>query len=155
MAKPSLNIETRTKPPLEKFKKRLEDAHKKVGALSVPMKKVSVYLDRWVQDNFKTEGGKVGGWQDFARGGRLEDGQIDTTAQLLQDTGRGRASFTPFATKKDAGIGSDLPYMRDHDKGENGQVQRRILPELDEVEGDVEDILEDHVIKAFKDEGFE
>lgn len=150
-----MKIGTRIKPSLKEFQKRLDKARKNLGNAKPMMKKISVFLDRWVQENFKTEGGKVGGWKELAAGGRWVRGKgLDTSAKILQDTGRGRASFTPFATRKDAGIGSDLPYMRDHDKGENGMEQRRILPEEDEVRDDVEDIVDSHVKLSFMDEGF-
>jgi len=151
-----MKIETRVRPPLKEFNDRLAKARKNLAASKPAMKKVSVFLDRWVQDNFKSEGGKVGGWKELAAGGRWVRGRgLDTSAKVLQDTGRGRASFTPFASKNDAGIGSDLPYMRDHDRGEQGQEQRRILPEGDEVHDEVEEILDDHVKLSFKTERFE
>ena len=61
----------------------------------------------WVQKNFKGEGKAVGGWAPFKAGGRWRKGfGLDTSAKLLQDTGALRASFLPFASKTDAGIGS-------------------------------------------------
>lgn len=151
-----MRIETRFNPSLKDLQKRLDAARKEVGNLSTPMKKVSIFLDRWVQENFQTEGGKVGGWAPLEAGGRWIEGTgLDTSAMILQDIGRGRASFTPFATAKDAGIGSDLPYMRSHNEGEDGQKERRILPEMDDVEDDVKEMLTDHVITSFKKKGFD
>lgn len=118
-----------------------------LSSLDVPMAKVSVYLDRWVQTNFKTEGGLTGpgGWKDFKFGGRiLPDGLIDTTAKLLQLTGRLRASFSPFYTKRSAGIGSDLDYSEDHHKG-IGTAKRPLLPDSTQVSKDITRILNNHV----------
>lgn len=123
---------------------------KAVGELATPMKRASIYLDRWVQQNFKTEGGNVGGWQPFAFGGRLiPGGGLDTSAKLLQDTGRLRASFTPYHSKKDAGIFSELDYSEKHHEG-IGIPQRRLLPLDAEVKDDVRAIIEGHIAKALK-----
>ncbi|MCK5609653.1 hypothetical protein KAR91_47710 [Candidatus Pacearchaeota archaeon] len=115
--------------------------------------KAAIFLDRWVQSNFKTIGDKVGGWQKLKLGGRFrgkgKNRKFDTSAKVLQDTGRLRASFLPFANKKNAGIGSELPYSESHDKGK-GVVKRRILPIEPEVKKDVKKIFENHVKKALK-----
>jgi len=105
-------------------------------------------LDSWVQRNFKTQGGKVGGWKPFKYGGRLNydgkgshvriptpwgvtDAWADTSAKLLQDKGLLRLSFTPFSSKKEAGIGSDLDYSETHNE------KRRMLPISSEVRKDI------------------
>jgi len=146
LIKPALAaIERRNKKRLDNLKK-LETAHKRVA----------VYLDRWVQDNFKTEGKKVGGWAPFAHGGRrLKDGSIDGSAMLLQDTGRLRASYHPFANRKDAGIGSDLPYSKDHEEGisERHLPQRRMLPRANDVRSDVKEIFDNFVKESIEVEG--
>lgn len=112
--------------------------------LDEPMAKVAILLDRWVQKNFKGEGDKAGGWDKFAkqkygpnkgeRGrwvGKGKDRKFDTSAKLLQDTGRLRASFKPFHSKNNAGIGSKLEYSINHEKG-IGVPVRRMLPESDD-----------------------
>lgn len=81
-------------------------------------KKVSVWLLRWVNENFRSEGGKVGGWKPFALGGRLmPDGSIDRSAKLLQDTGRLRGSFNRINTQREAGVGAWAPYAVYHQLG--------------------------------------
>lgn len=115
------------------LKARADKKHKKIKDLSIPLRQGSIFLDRWAQRNFKTEGGNVGGWEPFARGGRiLRDGSIDSSAKLLQDTGRLRASVLPFANARDAGVASDLPYSKIHHQG-IGVPERRILPKRSEV----------------------
>lgn len=123
---------------------------KELQNLKTPMVKASIYLDRWVQSNFKSEGGKVGGWKPFARGGRITDNGIDRSAQLLQLTGRLRASFLPFATNKNAGIGSDLDYSEKHHEGEGRIPERRLLPKRDEVMTDLRRIIRNHVVDAIR-----
>lgn len=94
-------------------------------------RKVSVWLMRWVNDNFKSQGGKVGKWKPFKLGGRrLPGGGIDASAKLLQDTGRLRASFSPFYSRTEAGVGSALKYSITHELGfpHRNLPARRMLP---------------------------
>lgn len=115
-------------------------------------KRAAILLDRWVQKNFQTEGG---GWEPFAvykpqgRRGRWisrsggRPGYLDTSAKLLRDTGALRLSFRPFATRKDAGIGSELDYAEFHEKG-IGVPMRRMLPVNADVQGALKDLFERH-----------
>ena len=129
---------------LDRLKKAADEARAKVRDASPAYRRSAVYLDQWVQRNFRTEGGAVGGWEPFARGGRPDDGKIDQSAKLLQDTGALRLSFRPFATKKNAGIGSDLDYSELHEEG-IGVPQRRMLPKREEVRQPIRDILDQYV----------
>ena len=119
----------------------------------------SIFLDVWVQRNFKTEGGKVGGWVPFLYGGRLtpkkrggvkgsEGKYINPSAALLRDSGELRMSFKPFHNKVSAGIGSGLPRAKVHDQGEGNAIQRRMLPEDNEVQGELRRLYGTHVRTA-------
>lgn len=107
---------------------------------------VSQWLVRWVNDNFKTEGGKVGKWAPFKLGGRkVKKGKwgkrsrysgknkwvLDTSAKLLQDTGQLRGSFKGFATNEVAGVGTEVTYSKYHEYGvpKNKLPQRRMMPD--------------------------
>lgn len=136
-------------PSLEELKQRHNERTKELQDTSIPYKKVTTYLDSWVQKNFKQQGALVGGWIPFKAGGRVRNGKVDTSAQLLMDTGRLRASFLPFVTKSTAGIGSDLPYSKAHNEGE-GAPKRRILPVDGEVKKQITDILEGRVNEVYK-----
>lgn len=139
------------KSQLELLKARHLERKEKLKNFSGPFASVSAFLDRWVQKNFRSEGGNVGGWEPFARGGRWVKGRgLDTNAKLLQDTGRLRSSFLPFATKNNAGIGSELEYSKNHEEGLNHLPVRRMLPNQAEVKDDVKRILERGVKKAIK-----
>lgn len=129
---------------LERFKKRLKDARSALKNDGVAMRQVAVFLDQWVQGNFKTQGGNVGGWAPFAQGGRVRRGRFDANAKLLQDTGALRHSFLPFVKKGVAGIGSDLPYSADHEYGRptRGLPQRRMLMKDKEVRADIKEIMD-------------
>lgn len=97
--------------------------------LSTPNRRVAVLLDTWVQRNFQSEGGLVGGWKPFKLGGRrLPGGGIDYTAKLLQDTGQLRASFDTIFDSDSVEIWSDLYYAKFHEYGARNLPQRRMLP---------------------------
>ena len=143
-------IKVETTPTLEQVKARWGKRFDDLKDKSVPYKKASIYLDRWVQTNFKTEGGKVGGWKPLAAGGRYKKGKFDANAKILQDTARLKFSFIPWATKTNAGIGSDIPYSEPHEKGLNGLPMRRMLPRRREVIGDIREIFNQHIRDSFR-----
>jgi phage gpG-like protein len=129
----SKHIEVIVKPTIEQLRKRLAKKRAAVMDLRTPYARAAVLLDQWVQKNFKTEGGKVGGWVPFAKNAAgiplVEIREPDRApAKLLQRTGRLRSSFNPFANTKQAGIGSDLPYAKTHHEGEGNVPERSLLP---------------------------
>lgn len=150
------SVQITVKPPLSELKADLKRSRDKIAQTKRPFQKASIFLDRWVQRNFKSEGGNVGNWLPFKYGGRVTtkgksraksiDGRknINPSAKLLQDKGRLRASYLPFASKKDAGIGSSLPYAEGHEKGK-GVPKRRVLPRSIEVMPDILKIFDNHV----------
>lgn len=158
MASSKKNIEVIVKPTLAELRKRLAKKRAAVMDLRTPYARASILLDQWVQKNFKTEGGKVGGWQPFAKNAAgipiVELREPDRApAKLLQRTGRLRSSFNPFANTKQAGIGSDLPYAKDHHEG-IGLPERQLLPDHNpaykEVMRAAKDIMADYNAKALK-----
>lgn len=141
-----IKIERRTVGQLKKLRDSYARRAKQFKQLDVPNKRVAVFLDRWVQDNFRTEGGKVGGWKPLKLGGRVMYRQtagggkvrsgFDSTAKILRDTATLQHSFIPFSNKRTAGIGSDLDYSKSHDEG-IGVPKRRILPLHREVDKNI------------------
>ncbi len=98
--------------------RRLRVVARKVRRMHIPNRQIAVWLLRWVNENFKSEGGKVGGWKPFKLGGRrLPGGKIDRSAKLLQDTGRLRQSFNKFSSRRFAGVGTNLNYAISHEFG--------------------------------------
>lgn len=141
-------FKVQSKPTMAQFQRDIKKRAKKVGNLLPVHKKISILLDQKVQSNFKKEGSLFGGWVPFAAGGRRKKGGgIDTSAKLLQDTGKMRASHSPFFDKRNAGIGSDVPYSVKHNKG-IGVPKRRTLPEAKEVQSDVFKIYDSHVKRS-------
>lgn len=143
-----LPISVSVTPTLEKVKQQREKRLTQLKRLEVVNARIATFLDTWVQRNFKTEGGKVGGWAPFAAGGRWRRGVgLDTSAKLEQDTGRLSHSFLPFWSKQNAGIGSDLDYAKKQNDGDpaNGLPARRMLPKKKEVMPDVKKITENRL----------
>ena len=111
-------------------------------------KKAAIFLDQWVQKNFRSEGGNVGGWLPLKRRrnrGRDSGGRFTANDKILQDTGRLRLSFLPFATPKDAGIGSQLPYSILHEKGLGFLPERRMLPKHPDVDEGLHRVYSLHI----------
>lgn len=138
---------------LNKAKAKLAEARKQMVDLSNPISKAAVFLDQWVQRNFKGEGAKVGGWAPFApatlRWIELYDPER-SPAKLLQKTSYLKTSFLPFTSKNQAGIGSDVPYSKTHNEGLGHVPERRMLPKYKEVIKDVNRIMRNHVKESLR-----
>lgn len=168
------DIEITVKPTLAQFKSRLNATRSRLRKPGSAYRAAATFLDQWVQKNFRSEGAAVGGWAPLKpatklarvrknlRGGRVRRGQRNILAntgsipisagrmQTLQDTGRLRASMHPFATNKNAGIGSTLPYSKAHEEGLGPLPVRRILPKQPEVAPDLREIFRMYMAKAFR-----
>ncbi len=127
--------------------KTLDKKLKAIGDFNRLHEEVSIELDRWTQKNFKAEGRlTMDGWKPLAAGGRATPGGgFDSSAKILQDTGRLRISFKPFANKRNAGIGSDLIYSEPHEKGLGHLPKRQMLPKWPDVEKRVNQVFDFHV----------
>jgi len=108
-------------------------------------------VDSWIQRNFKSEGGNVGGWRplaDSTKFGKVYDGKGSKgrprggeSAKILQDTGTLRLKWNHIATNKEAAIESlaksrkGFYYGTAHNEGgkNNRPPKRRILPENREI----------------------
>ena len=133
--------------------RRLQVVARKIKNTLQANQQVSVWLARWVESNFRSQGGKVGRWAPFKYGGRrMKKGKINKNALLLQDTGALKASFLPFFTRRVAGIRSGLRYAKFHEFGvpSRNLPARRMLPlHTDkEVMAGIRKIYEWHVKKA-------
>lgn len=115
----------------------------------VVMKQIATYLDSWVLRNFKGLGSNVGGWAAYEYGGRIvakskatqKVGKkwVNTTAQMLQDSGALRASFFPSLSGKDYALTySALPYAQYHQYGTRYLPIRRMVPDDTDLDVDIE-----------------
>lgn len=147
------SIKFETKPTLEVVVKRLEERRKKMADMRAPYARAATFLDQWVQKNIKTEGGNVGGWAPFADSTLEAIDKYDPNRappKLLQKTGRLRQSFLPFASNRDGGIGSDLPYAKMHHEGTGNAPARRLLPKRKEVLPDIRRVMQEHVKESLQ-----
>jgi phage gpG-like protein len=88
-------------------------------------------VDRWIQKNFQSQGGNVGGWKPLAEATKTPKRGGDS-AKILQDTGTMRAKWNHIATSKEAKIVSGVDYSIYHNEGK-GVPERRILPTNAEI----------------------
>lgn len=140
-------------PPLDKVRRDVDDRRKQLADFRTPYARSAVFLDQWVQRNFRTEGGKVGGWKPFSPVTLAQIAQSDPgrqPAKLLQRTGRLRSSFLPFAENRDAGIGSNLYYAKPHHEGKGRLPKRQMLPTRELVAKDIRRIFVTHVQDSVK-----
>ncbi len=96
---------------------------------------------RWIDDNFTSAGGNVGGWKPNAESTIKRKG----SSAPLVDTGRLRQSFTAEIFGDTLVVGTNVEYAPPHEYGMsasvqvNGKVrivnipQRRMLPNEDEA----------------------
>ena len=145
-----MTLKATVKPKLDKHKKELRAIQKKIADATVAHKKIGIIIEKWVSQNFKGQGSKVGRWPPFKLGGRRKKGGgIDTSAKLLQDTGLLRNSFHTVATKKKLVYGNPVPYAKTHEEGDGVPV-RRMLPEYEDVRKDVIRIYQQHIDRSKK-----
>lgn len=121
----------------KKAQRALRRVARKMGDATPANKQVSTWLFRWVNNNFKTQGGKVGGWAPLHPSTirRRTVGPGSGAAQILQDTGFLRASFKPFFGRNFAGIGAgphfkvaDIPIFHEEGVPSRNIPRRRMLP---------------------------
>jgi len=153
-----------SQPTLDEFNRRYKASLAALKDKAPAYKQLAAYLDGWVQRNFASQGGRVGGWAPYRYGGRLTtkskanaqsiEGRhwINGAAVLLQDTGRLRISFLPFVDGDNVGVGSELPYSKTHEEGlpEKNVPQRRILPRDADVRPAIIKILENFILASTK-----
>ena len=120
---------------------------------SVNAKAVAV-VDRWVQENFKTEGGNVGGWVPLKKQtiDRRRKGKGSGSAKMLQDVGWLRSKWRHIVTDDAAILRSGVGYgiYHDSDKPRSKLPQRRILPKRDEIWPRIKQLFEEHIRNALR-----
>ena len=143
-------ISVRFSPSADAVTNKLRKRVRRLTDLRIPHRKVEALLDRWVQANFRTQGkhGNSAGWTPFKRGGRYIRGKgIDSSAKLLQDTGRLRASFETFSNTRQVGIRSNLSYAPPHEFGTSNMAARKMLPTERQVRRPIIQVYQLHLDK--------
>jgi phage gpG-like protein len=101
-------------------------------------------LDRWVQENFKSEGGKVGGWAPLADStieSRMRRRNKTGAIRILQDTGTLRMKWKHNFGPDFAATVSAVEYGIFHETGTKKMPQRRILPKPEEVADKIKEVF--------------
>ena len=83
----------------------------KVENMTEPLRRSGQLVLADVQENFRTEGGLVGGWVPLAPGTVKQRGSANP---ILQRTGAYKGSFTQHVTRKSTAISSFAPYHKYH-----------------------------------------
>ncbi len=119
----------------------------------MPHKKAAVVLFRWIQKNFRAEGGlhdsTFGPWKPLAQSTinrRRKAGGIGRP-KILQDTGNLRQRWDVRGDKRSGSVKSRQDYSGDHERGIPSRrlPQRKILPRESQAQKLVFPIFKDHV----------
>jgi phage gpG-like protein len=109
---------------------------------------------KFVQDNFKSEGGKVGGWVKLAdRTIEQRQRRRSGTVRVLQDVGWLKGKWKHEYTDKFGALTSAVDYGIYHDSDEprSGKLpQRRILPREDDMAEPLRKIADTFIRDALK-----
>ena len=126
-------------------KKNFLGKRRKVNAAALTV------VDRWVQDNFKTEGGKIGGWQPLKPATLRQRRGGGGKVMILQDTGQLRQRWKHILQGfKTAILQSGVSYGIYHDQGTKRLPKRQILPEQKEINPALKKVYEFFIRKAIK-----
>jgi hypothetical protein len=110
----------RFEPDLRKVREGLRRFQKGITDFTEPNAQVAVFLNTWVDRNFQTQGGKVGGWAPLAESTLRRRRKGGKGAKILQDTGLLRASTKLFYDKTQAGIENQISVFSGAEKGSRG-----------------------------------
>lgn len=80
----------------------------------------------WINKNFVTEGGLVGGWKPLSP--NTLAGRRGGSGRILQNTGQLRASFVPAWSSESARVGSPMAIAAYHEKGTDPYIIRPKKP---------------------------
>lgn len=133
--------------------RRLDKAKAEMGKTELAFKRSVAVIDRWVQENFKTEGGKVGGWVPLADStieSRMRRRNKQGEIRILQDNGNLRRNWKHLFGKDHGGIVSGTDYGIFPQTGTSKMPQRRILPEIKEIWPSIKGLFEDHIRRALQ-----
>lgn len=127
------------------FKKGMEEKREELKKRKDTNAKCVAYLDKWIQDNFKTQGEKSinGRWQALSQvtlDRRRKEGK---GAKILEDMGYLKSPWKHLYTHNDAKIQSGVNYGMVHELGNPDNrmfgkakapiPQRKILPTHEQV----------------------
>jgi len=146
----------------DSFTKGMSKRHNDLKRRKDTNAKAVAYVDKWIQDNFKTQGVKATGgkWHelsDVTLSMRRKEGG---GAKILEDTGRLKGTWKHLYTHNDARIQSEVMYANVHDKGNPNNKMfgkakapipaRKITPKKEQVWPDIKKIYKIFLGRVFK-----
>ena len=140
---------------LEAAMKHLENAERGIKQTETAFRRSLVVLDRWVQKNFQTEGGNVGGWvplSDTTVDMRMRRRNKTGMIRILQDNGKLRQQWEHESDEKHATLRSKVDYgiFHDSDEPRSKLPQRRIMPRMREAWDMIKPLFSEHIQKAIE-----
>ncbi len=119
---------------LASYRKRLAFFSNQMRNPTEANRQASVALYGFVIRNFQREGGLVGGWVPVTAKTAAQKSRIGKE-RLLVRSGHLKASFRPFYSREQAGVGSELIYSRTHQLGDPARniPARRMLPDAQQT----------------------
>ena len=118
-------------------------------------------VDRWIQDNFKTEGGKVGGWKPLkpatiAARRHGSNKALAGQVKILQDTGQLRSNWKHIVDRTTGRLRSlvkgkgGVSYGLFHDQGLGNLPKRQIIPEPKQIAPQLKQVYQHFIKQAIK-----
>lgn len=147
---------------LKEAQAMLAKAKSRMGSAEPSFKRSVAVIDGWIQRNFRTEGGKVGGWAPLADSTierRLKKNEKRSKKKkstqtgkimILQDDGDLREHWKHTWGKDHAAVVSAVEYGIFHETGTKKMPQRRILPTLEEIWPSIEKLFDEHIRRALR-----
>jgi phage gpG-like protein len=117
----------------------MDNRKKKLQKRKTTNARAVIIVDRWIQKNFQTEGGFVGGWDELKQATIDRRRKNGKGAKILQDDSNLKNNWKHFWNSKFGLIRSGEPYGDYHDSPEPRKSKlprRQILPD------------EKHIIKS-------
>ena len=118
---------------LNKLMRSMAAKHAKLKNKKPAIAKCVVQTEKFVQLNFRSQGGEVGGWKPLAEStiyARRHGKKTNNSTKILQDVGDLRDKWKHYWDNDKGYIQSQVDYGIYHDKGGKGgrPPKRRILP---------------------------
>lgn len=128
---------------LKTLQRRVRSARQKLSNTKKTNAKAVILVDRWVQNNFKSEGQPVGGWAPLKQSTidrRRTGKKARKGSKILQDTGQLKTRWKHFYNDHMGRVTSNVPYAVYHDSDEprSKLPRRQILPDEKHISKDLE-----------------
>lgn len=135
---------------LDLIKDRMTDCRERMAKNKRNYARAAVIVDRWIQKNFRSEGGEVGGWEPLAKSTeatRRVGRKKDKGHKILQDTGQLKTRWKLNWNHKRAIVKSGVNYGHYHDSKESRRrlPRRQILPDEEHIIDPIRKIFKKHV----------